>query len=108
MILRNTKRLLDLVNQLLDLSKLESGRMKLKVKQQDIITLIRGLAQSFESLAKRKNIEFIFKSPIDAGAIHELPLLRHISTRKNWNGSSTIYYQMPSNLRPMAATWGWW
>ncbi len=65
LILRNSKRLLDLVNQLLDLSKLEAGRMKLHVKKQDIIPLLRGLVQSFESLARRKNIEFSFQCTPD-------------------------------------------
>ena len=37
MILRNSDRLLGLINQILDLSKLESGGMKLKVSEIDII-----------------------------------------------------------------------
>jgi len=56
MILRNGRRLLRLINQLLDLSKLESGRMTLRVSKYNIVELVKNFIQCFESLAKRKNI----------------------------------------------------
>ncbi|MEJ2196192.1 MAG: response regulator [Ignavibacteriaceae bacterium] len=61
-ILRNTNRLMQLINQLLDLSKLDSGEMVLRTSPEDIVSLINGLTQSFESLAKQKNIELQFQS----------------------------------------------
>jgi signal transduction histidine kinase len=62
MILRNSDRLLRLVNQLLDFSKLESGRMKLQVAHTDVVKLLKGLVFSFCSLAERKKISLIFKA----------------------------------------------
>ncbi|MEX2116845.1 MAG: ATP-binding protein [Bacteroidota bacterium] len=62
MMLRNTRRLTRLVNQLLDLSKIESGDMKVRGRKLDIAELVRGVAAAFESLAKRKQIEFRVKS----------------------------------------------
>ncbi|NUQ26403.1 MAG: tetratricopeptide repeat protein [Saprospiraceae bacterium] len=53
---RNAVRLLQLVNQLLDLSRLESGRMLLQVNRCDWGSLVRAIAFSFESLAERKQI----------------------------------------------------
>lgn len=63
-VLKNTRRLLDLVNQLLDLSKLESGHVKLKACRQNLIPLVSGLVQSFESLAVKRNIGFTFKTDL--------------------------------------------
>ena len=54
---RNGKRLLELVNQLLDLSKLESGKVKLEARHGDISKLIHILAFSYESLSDKKNIQ---------------------------------------------------
>ena len=54
---RNASRLLDLVNQLLDLSKLESGKLKLNVSNSDIIAVIKGVSMSFQSIAEQKSIE---------------------------------------------------
>ena len=65
LILRNTKQLMNLVNQLLDLSKLESGRMKLQVRKQNIIPVLRGLVHSFESMSKHRSITFTFTSPLE-------------------------------------------
>lgn len=58
--LRNSQRLLQLINQLLDLSKLESGRLKLQVSMIDVSKFLKGLVQSFGSLADHQNITFTF------------------------------------------------
>ena len=65
LIKRNATRLLTLVNQLLDLSKLEAGKLKLQVSKGNIVSFVKGVAMSFESLAKRKNIQLIMSSDND-------------------------------------------
>jgi signal transduction histidine kinase len=59
---RNANRLHGLVNQLLDLSKLESGNMTLKTSPLNVIPLLRGLVLSFASFAERKRITLKFNS----------------------------------------------
>ncbi len=53
---RNANRLLRLINQLLDLSKLEAGGMKLEASKQNIVPFVKGVAQSFESSAGKRGI----------------------------------------------------
>lgn len=53
---RNSRRLLQLINQLLDLSKLESGKIKLEASKGNIVSFVKGVALSFESLAESKDI----------------------------------------------------
>lgn len=53
---RNSSRLLSLINQLLDLSKLESGVTRLELYKDDIISFLKGLTFSFQSLADEKDI----------------------------------------------------
>ncbi|HLT41342.1 MAG TPA: tetratricopeptide repeat protein, partial [Sphingobacteriaceae bacterium] len=54
---KNALRLMMLVNQLLDLAKLESGSLKLNVAPGNIITLIKGVTMSFQSWAESKQID---------------------------------------------------
>ena len=61
MMFRNAKRLQTLINQLLDLSKLESGQMKLFLSDGDIIQFVKVIVASFESLAQSKNIIFQYR-----------------------------------------------
>ena len=62
---RNGQRLLGLINQLLDLSKLESGEMKLQAGPMEIVKLSRTLFESFSSQADLRRITAEFKSKPD-------------------------------------------
>jgi len=54
---RNANRLLRLINQLLDLSKLEAGAMKLRATRMNIVPLVKGIAYSFESSAGIRGVD---------------------------------------------------
>ena len=58
-IMEQGRVLLHLVNQMLDISKLEAGSLKLRNIHGDIVTFIRRIAGSFQGLAESKGIEFI-------------------------------------------------
>jgi len=59
MMQRNSNRLLSLVNQLLDISKIESGRIQLRISNQQIVPFIGTLVDGFTFITKQKNIKFI-------------------------------------------------
>jgi len=59
---RNARRLQTLINQLLNLSKLESGKMKLRAHEENLVSLVRLFIQSFESYAAQRNIQLEFNS----------------------------------------------
>ncbi|MBN2011407.1 response regulator [candidate division KSB1 bacterium] len=60
MIQRSANRLLRLINQLLDLSRLETGNVKLIVRQGNIVAFLRGVFMSFASMADMRNITLSF------------------------------------------------
>ena len=62
MMYANANRLLTLINQLLDLSKLESGEMKLKAECRNIVADAKTITMSFLSLAERKHIHLDFSA----------------------------------------------
>ncbi len=63
MMLRSSRRLLNLINQLLDLSKFESGKMKLQASQQNIIPFLKGIIESFNSLGAKNELGLSFHTP---------------------------------------------
>ena len=64
LIKRNGRQLLKLVNEMLDLSKMESGQLKLEQEQGDIINYLKYLLESFHSLAENKKIRLHFMSDL--------------------------------------------
>lgn len=58
----NGKRLLNLVNQLLDFRKMEYNELKLSLKPGDIIKFIKEASTSFTDIAQQKRIEFVIES----------------------------------------------
>jgi signal transduction histidine kinase/DNA-binding response OmpR family regulator/ligand-binding sensor domain-containing protein len=58
-------QLLDLINQILDLSKLEAGKLPLKKVHGDIIPYLNYLLESFHSIAADKNIRFHFLTEVE-------------------------------------------
>lgn len=53
----NAQRLLTLINELMDLSKLEAGHLKLQVSANDLPYFCKSTAASFQSLAESKGIQ---------------------------------------------------
>ncbi|QHT70892.1 response regulator [Rhodocytophaga rosea] len=64
MIGRNASRLLQLINQLLDLSRLEAGKLTLHLQAENITAQLRAVAASFESLAQSKAITYRYTVPL--------------------------------------------
>jgi len=66
LILRNARRLLQLINQLLDLSKLEAGALQLRPSAGDLATFVRQLVASFASLAESRGVVLRCQVPENA------------------------------------------
>ncbi len=61
--LRSGMKLLKLINDLLDLTKLEESRIRLRASQQDLTEYLRGLADQVQPLTQRKGIVLTFAAP---------------------------------------------
>jgi signal transduction histidine kinase/ligand-binding sensor domain-containing protein/DNA-binding response OmpR family regulator len=61
---RNAKRLLNLVNQLLDFRKLEVQEVRLNTSEGDIVAFIKDLVYSFSDVSEKKNITLSFHTTV--------------------------------------------
>jgi signal transduction histidine kinase/DNA-binding response OmpR family regulator len=64
LIRRNARRLLNLVNQVLDFRKLEDHETKLNLAGGDIIVFLKEAVASFKDISERKHINFTFTSSL--------------------------------------------
>jgi signal transduction histidine kinase/ligand-binding sensor domain-containing protein/DNA-binding response OmpR family regulator len=64
MIKRNTRRLLNLVNQILDFRKMEDQELRLNPSEADIVSFIKEVLESFNDLSERKQVRLVFKSQL--------------------------------------------
>jgi signal transduction histidine kinase/ligand-binding sensor domain-containing protein/DNA-binding response OmpR family regulator len=62
---RNAKRLLNLVNQLLDFRKMEVEEIRLHASIGDIIGFVKEISYSFTDIAEKKSIQFSFESELE-------------------------------------------
>ncbi len=60
MIDRNSDKLLHLVQQMLDMSKIEEGKMQLHLIRDNIVSYLQYVLESFQSMADAKNIKLVF------------------------------------------------
>ncbi|SIT34390.1 Signal transduction histidine kinase [Filimonas lacunae] len=65
MVRRNTRRLLNLVNQLLDIRNPEEQELLLHAQPGDLVSFVREAAESFRDLAERRNIRFSFHTALE-------------------------------------------
>ncbi len=65
MMLRNAQRLLRLIDQLLELSRLESGNIKFQAYPQDIVAFLKGAVASFEPVAANNELELSLSAADD-------------------------------------------
>jgi signal transduction histidine kinase/DNA-binding response OmpR family regulator len=86
MVKNNTSRLVKLVNQLLDLSKLEAGAIQFEYVHEDIVPFLKSLAFSFQSLADQKKISLHFASEPSA-----------IVTRFDYDKMEKVFSNLLSN-----------
>ena len=59
-VLKNARHILALINQLLDISKIESGQMKVELVKGDIVDYTRELINRFQSICKNKGQRLYF------------------------------------------------
>lgn len=59
---RNAKRLLNLVNQLLDFRRIEDNELKLHLSEGDMIEVAKDIFESFKYLSESKHIQLDFES----------------------------------------------
>ena len=60
---QNAKRILRLINQLMDSRKAEKGQLKLKYSRVELVRFVKNLYELFTSSATQKNIQFLYNHP---------------------------------------------
>jgi CheY-like chemotaxis protein len=70
LIYNNANKLLSLINQLLDLSSIDAGKMKLEVERDDIVTFIKGITASFQLISEIKKIDLAFSTSLEKMEIY--------------------------------------
>jgi AraC-like DNA-binding protein/anti-sigma regulatory factor (Ser/Thr protein kinase) len=96
---RNTARLQNLINQLLDISRMETGTVKLQVSEGKLESFLRTIILSFLSLAESKKITYRYQLPgsdlylwYDADKMEKIlvNLISHAFKFTNEHGEITI------------------
>ncbi len=66
---RAGKHLLALINDILDLSKIEAGKMELYLENFDLVPTVREVAGTIQTLIDKKNNRLVVDCPLDVGTM---------------------------------------
>jgi signal transduction histidine kinase/CheY-like chemotaxis protein len=102
---RNSQHLLSLIDDILDLSRLESGRMGLHFNLVDVNQLLQEVFETIQPLAQAKGLELIFEVPnslpglwLDHDRIHQVLLnLLSNAARLTRSGRITLKAELSKN-----------
>ncbi|RPI73551.1 MAG: hybrid sensor histidine kinase/response regulator, partial [Ignavibacteriales bacterium] len=90
---RNASRLLHLINQLLELSKIEAGSAEIKVSKNDIIKFLRRIIASFSSFAHQKKLGLYFNGLPSNSERNSEEVFLYFDKEK----IETVFYNLLSN-----------
>ncbi len=93
MIRRNTGRMLTLVDQLLDLAKVDDGKLKLKLIQGNLGLFLRNISASFDYRAELRNISYV----TEIGEIDEIWFDEDVIEKITMNLLSNAMKYCPEN-----------
>ena len=68
--LQNSDRLARIINELLDVSKLEAGKMQLHRRLCDLVKVTRSVVMNFDAIVKRKSLEILTDFNLEKIAIY--------------------------------------
>jgi signal transduction histidine kinase/ligand-binding sensor domain-containing protein/DNA-binding response OmpR family regulator len=98
---KNTQKLINIVNQLIDYRKLETGSLVLESSQGDIIETCRSSWNLFKSLAEEKNIKYEFYSQVKSTIVsfdgHKLEIILSnllSNAFKNTSSGGSIFFSI--------------
>ena len=63
---RNAERILSLINQMMDLRKIDKGQMQMRMAETDLIPFVKDIYELFEGQAKNKSVKLSFKHDTDS------------------------------------------
>src|SRR5262249_45198225 len=95
-VLRAARHLLALINDILDLSKIEAGRMELHLESFALAPVVADVAKTIEPLAMKNANRIVLDCPADLGAIHadqtrfRQPLLNLASNANKLTENGTV------------------
>jgi signal transduction histidine kinase len=69
-VLGAARHLLALINDILDLSKIEAGRMELHLETFQLVPVIKNVAKTIEPMATKNGNRLVIDCPADLGTIH--------------------------------------
>lgn len=67
---KNSERLIRLINDILDIEKIESGKMDFRMKEMDLLPLIKQVMQANRAYAEPFGVEFVLKSKLESAWIN--------------------------------------
>lgn len=77
-VVEGSDRLVQLVNNLLDIARLEAGKLPMDLGSGNLAALVRGLARDFRTLAARHGIEVRFELPERCQAVFDVEHIQRV------------------------------